>query len=124
MRNPLWLLFVVAAFSTGTLAAPIKLKCTTEDGKPAADLTVDVSAKLLSWGATRYRIRAIDDRYISAYLEAGDTTGGEVWVFDRVSGEYLRAGVAITWNSPDDFSKKPGTLTAATYRGKCTKPII
>lgn len=105
-------------------AEPITLKCTTDNGSPAADLIVNVPNRTLSWAHREYTITFIDERYISAYEQSNDAVGGEVWVFDRNSGEYLRAGVGIFWSTPDAVTKEPGKLTANTYSGKCVRPML
>lgn len=107
------------------VAPPATFKCTTAEGHPAADLVVDIENRNLMWGGQKYAIRATDDRYVSAYLESQGEVGGEVWVFNRVTGEYLRASVYIGYDGPEPIRKNdPGKLTAATFRGKCSRPLL
>jgi hypothetical protein len=126
MRIVFPVLAVLLLTSGTTLAAPLVLKCTAEGGIPAADLVVDTENKTLMWGNTKYLIRSINERYISAYEQAStDQVGGETWVLNRATGEYLRAEVAITWPSPESYKNHdPGTLTASTFRGICARPIL
>jgi hypothetical protein len=73
-----------------TRAAPVNFKCMTSDGVPVADLIVDTENRTFSWGANRYAIHSMNDRYISAYQQTyTGEVGGEVWVLDRITGEYL-----------------------------------
>ena len=107
-------------------AAPITFKCTTSEGDSAADLIVDTESRTLTWGGNqKYAIHSMSDRYISAYLKSTGEVGGEVWVFNRITGEYLRAGAYIGWDSLEAITRKEaGKLTATTFRGKCTRPLL
>ena len=109
-----------------TEAAPVTFKCTTAEGDPAADLVVDTAERTLVWGGgQKYAIHAMNDRYISAYLQSQSEVGGEVWVFNRVTGEYVRASVYVGWDSPEAVRRRdPGKLTATTFRGKCSRPLL
>jgi hypothetical protein len=109
-----------------TESAPVKFKRTTAEGDPAADLVVDTENRTLVWaGNQKYAIHAMNDRYISAYLKSQSAVGGEVWVFNRVTGEYLRASAYIGWDSPEVIKRNdPGKLTATTFRGKCSRPLL
>jgi hypothetical protein len=105
--------------------APLKLKCVTSDGESASDLVLDLKTKEMVWGVVKYRIRTVTDRYISAFqIDENFQVGGETWVLDRITGEYLRASIAILF--PGDAkpgSTEGGRLTASTYRGRCVPPI-
>jgi len=107
-------------------AAPVTFKCTTAEGVPAADIVVDIENRTLVWGShEKYTIHAADDRYISAYLKNQGQVGGEVWVLNRITGEYLLASVFVGWKSPEAIRRKdPGRLTANTYSGKCSRPLL
>jgi len=109
-----------------TQAAPITFKCTTAEGDPAADLIVDTKARTLTWGGNqKYEIHSMSDRYISAYLKSPSEVGGEVWVFNRITGEYLRASAYIGWENSEAIKRKEaGKLTATTFQGKCTRPLL
>jgi len=109
-----------------THAAPVTFKCTTAEGDPAADLVVDTTERTLVWGGgQKYAIHSMNDRYLSAYLQTQSEVGGEVWVFNRVTGEYLRASIYIGWASPEAARRgDPGKLTGTTYRGKCSRPLL
>ena len=100
------------------------LKCTDSGGSPVADLYVDLANRMLTWGPYRYRIHSADERYISAYQETAGSVGGEIWVLNRATGDYLRAGVGIFWLTPDAMKTQPGKLNANTYSGKCTRQIL
>jgi hypothetical protein len=110
--------------ATDAEANPIALKCTTSSGLPAADLVVDLEAKQMTWAASTYRITDISERYISAYLETPPNyVGGEVWVLDRISGDYKRAAIAMflrSKNSPLSSAK----LGAAVNTGRCNARIL
>lgn len=118
--------FVIAQlFVVGmAAAAPLTLKCSLPDGTPTSDLVVDIEKKTLVWGGfLEYTIHAVDDLYISAFKKSG--VGGEVWVLNRTTGDYLRSGVSVSWDSPESFNRNvPGKLSASTYSGRCTKPLL
>jgi hypothetical protein len=100
--------------------APTVLKCTTDRGVTASDLTVDLGKREMRWGqASVYDVIHVDDAFITAYLRPTGNVGGEVWVLDRRSGEYQRGSVAL-------LGQKPGavTLTASTYSGRCLRPVV
>ena len=125
------LLVMVLLASAGANAAPVTFKCFDSSGVPTVDLVVDVEKRTMNWGpAARYRIRAVDDAYITAYEDnPSSSVGGEVWVLNRNSGEYLRASVFVGFTEAQvERWKKDrsvtGTLTASTYRGKCNRPLI
>ena len=105
-------------------AAPVTLKCTDVGGTPVADLTVDLARNRIWWGAGQYRIAHVSDRYISAYLEQPGTVGGEVWVLDRVTGNYKRGSVAMLMSLEEAREGGKGRLTATTYEGRCVAPIF
>jgi hypothetical protein len=91
---------------------------------------VDIDKRSMAWGDyAQYRIHALDDRHISAYQINASGVGGEVWVLNRVSGEYLRATVFVGYSSAEAARKAAekndsGRPSAQTYRGKCSKPLL
>jgi hypothetical protein len=100
-------------------AAPITLKCVTSKGRQAADLIIDLESRKMKWNSYEYEIFHVDDTYISAYQKAHDS-GGEVWMINRVTGEYKRAGVGIYFTAdykPGDI----GAFEALTYEGRCVR---
>lgn len=105
---------------------PVTFKCVTAEGEPAADLIVDLELRAMSWGShSEYQIHNFNDRYISAYQidkSGTDATGGEIWVLNRVNGDYLRASISIGHQNPDSLEN--GELTARTLRGRCLRPIL
>ena len=112
-------------------AAPVRFKCQAEDGTPVADLVVDVDKRVMAWGEiSKYTIHMVDDVYISAYETVrDDSVGGEVFVFNRNTGEYARATVFLGFSSPDAVRKSietgaRGRLVATTYAGRCAKPLL
>lgn len=107
------------------MAKPYVLKCTTDQGKAAADLTVDLDGKVMLWGGARYKITSETDRYITG-MAANDNgvppVGGEVWVLDRVSGQYKRAVVGMYYR---DGTPPAGPFWEAfTVSGRCVRPIF
>lgn len=107
-------------------AAPIKFQCTASDGGRVADLIVDIEKRSLTWASgSKYTIHSINNQYISAYenIYSGEV-GGEVWVLNRITGEYLRAATFIGWYSPEAAKSEPGKLTGNIYRGKYSKPLF
>ena len=126
------LLAIVAAvvltqgWAAPSVAEPVTFKCKTDSGSAAADLVIDLDKRTLTWGGSRYEIRNVTSQYITAIEWPDDKVGAEVWVFDRNSGEYQRAIVAImrtaTPGAPNGLG--PPALTRDTYRGTCSRPII
>src|SRR5215472_6134906 len=105
------------------IANPYTLKCTTEYGDPAVDLTVDLDRRVMTWGTKDYTITNITDRYITAIENdalAGRNVGGEIWVLDRVTGDYKRAAVGMFCKEPPPC--RTGTvLRAFTYFRRCVR---
>ncbi|SRR6266571_2961083 len=125
MRLTTLLILMTLSVSTSVVANPYVLKCIGENGSPVADLTVDIDQMVMSFGlAKNYIITKITDRYITAVENQHVVTtevGSEVWVLDRVTGEYKRGGVAMLC----DYECKGGhKLTAYTYFGKCGRPMF
>ena len=123
------LLLIQLAVVGSSVAAPVTFKCTTAEGTSAADLVIDIEKRTMAWGITKYTIHAVDDRYISAYENSKGAVGGEVWVLNRISGEYLRASVFIGWDSLEAArkaaeTKEAGKISAQTSSGKCARPLL
>lgn len=98
---------------------PTKLKCVAEDGRPVADLIIDLVKKRMTLGVYNYTITNVTDKFISAYQEDSDI-GGETLVLDRVTGKYVRAFIGMLC----DENGKNCSLEARVYRGVCTKGVI
>ena len=80
----------------------------------------------MTWGKTpSYIIIKITDRYITAIENQNVITtdvGDEIWVLDRVSGDYKRATVGMYCN---DASCNSGTqLDVGKYFGRCVRPMF
>lgn len=119
MNKSILLIILVTLLPTVSFAEPIVLKCTTSDGRKAADLSIELSNKTMIWAGTTYDIVHENERYITAYERTIDM-GGEVWVIDRNTGEYHRGGVGIFFTE----NPKPtdqGKFEAYTYSGYCRK---
>jgi len=124
------LVFLVIAqiMAAGTCtASPLTIACRAEgDTVLTFDITLDIDRRTMTWGGSQFEIREVTERYITAFEPPSQTwerVGGEVWVLDRVTGEYLRATVRFTSRGVNG-SYTPRALTADTYRGKCTRPLI
>jgi hypothetical protein len=120
------LVLVALSVNTSAVAKPYVLKCMSDRGEPIADLTVDLDHMTMTWGwaSPNYIITKITDRYITALENqhvSATEVGGEVWVLDRVTGQYKRSGVAMLC---DDDCKAGYKLTAYTYLGKCLPPMF
>jgi hypothetical protein len=126
MRLTTLFVLVALSVSASAFANPYVLKCTDENGSPIVDLTVDIDRLVMTfgWAKPNYIITKITDRYITALEDQHVMTtavGGEVWVLDRVTGEYKRGGVAMLC----DYGCKDGAkLTTYTYFGKCARPMF
>lgn len=114
--------------SFAALAAdqPLALKCVTEDGTEAADLFVDLRRKTMQWGPMKYQITSSTEKYITGISIGGEIpseVGGEVWVLDRVSGDYKRASVHMGVSGPNS-PLSSARLSALTYSGRCGRKLL
>lgn len=106
-------------------AGAISLKCIDSSGQAAADLHVDLAEGELRWSIVRYRITQQSDRYISAtQVTSPDEVGGEIWVLDRITGEYTRASVSILATEFSEGRPVDPRLAAVTYSGVCKLPVL
>jgi hypothetical protein len=120
-----FVLIVLLLLANAATAAPVTLKCTDQSGQPAANLEVDVVATEMRWGVSQYRITQMDARYISGVqVTSPDEVGGEIWVLDRVSGQYTRAAVGILATQFKDGRPVDPMLQAATYSGVCKAAVL
>ena len=99
-------------------AEPITLKCFDSSGLATVDLSIDLDTKIITWGVTTYYITGVTDTYISAYEET-DAVGGEVWVINRITGDYKRATVGIFYSSAQ--ARDGGAFKALIYSSRCSK---
>lgn len=103
------------------IAREVVLSCFTDDGQKASDLTIDLDAGTMSWGTLNtYTIRHSNETYISAYEDVPNgRVGGEIWVINRITGEYKRGSVGnyCAGQACDDVK-----LNAFVYEGRCSKP--
>ena len=72
-----------------TSAEPITYKCQTDKGEPADNIVVDVDHGTIFDGASTHEIHFISEKYISAHDISPDSTGGKIYVLNRVTGEYV-----------------------------------
>src|ERR1700730_13161654 len=111
----LWfLLFQGLAVATCT-AAPTTFKCANEEGRPIADLVVDLDMRTMRWAGFSCRIHSVTEEYVSAYQESTEVVvGGGLWVLNRMTGRFTRMDVYLLFDSPP---KTKTHLTISTYRG-------
>ena len=127
MRLSTLLVLMALSGSVSAAAKPYVLKCTSSDGEPTADLTVDLDNMLMTWGWPRpnYIITKVKDRYITAIRDErviSSEAGGEIYVLDRVTGAYKIASIGMYCNND---SCQTGThLGMGTYFGVCKKPMF
>ena len=118
------LLLISFLYSTNTQAEAVTLSCVTSDDTKAADLIIDLETKELKWVIT-YDIVHQNINYITAYQRhISSFVGGEIFVFNRHTGDYLRAGVSMTFNPLKGEKAQDSKLRASTYSGRCLKKII
>jgi hypothetical protein len=113
------LLILLCSFVSSIYASEVTLKCVTDTGQKAADLKIDLALETMKWAHIEYKIHHSNDMYISAY-EKNVEIGGEVWVINRVTGEYKRSAVGMYCNS-DCGKNDTQVLLSRTYAGRCTK---
>lgn len=120
-------------------AAELALKCTqkTNGGlESKIDIRVDLDRNSMTVGVRKYVIQHITSRFITALdMELGDMAnnelvGGEIFVLDRITGDFQRASVGMFCDVPDD-SVDPNTYCktrmhfgATTYSGRCVRPLL
>lgn len=117
------LTMLLAIVSNNAMAGPIIFKCTNSKGAPTADLVVDIGKRTMVWGNINFTILAIDEFYIAAIRAgSGNIVGGEVFVQNRYTGDYLHTGVYGARSDADPTIKqRPGNLTVDTASGRCFK---
>ena len=104
-------------------ADSVTLKCRDSDGSKTGDLEIDIGKRQIKWGAYEYQIVHLTDTYISAYL-IQNGVGGEVYVINRITGEYKRGNVGIFYTKEQADAYKPGdegSFEAQIYQGRCGK---
>jgi hypothetical protein len=123
---------------TQTIAESYALKCKF-DGDPVGgsgvDVKVDFEKKIITIVTMEYRITNITSRYITSFKDNFDITneivGGEVWVFDRDSGDFKQAAVGASCVLPD--GEAPTNTSCKTHMvfettsssGRCTRsPVL
>jgi hypothetical protein len=118
--------FAILGLLSGTaLAKPVTLSCVQADGAPAADLVVDVERGTMEWSLYRYRITSVTDRFITGVDARQGAVGGEVWVQDRVSGRYMRGGVAVEASGVDANGNFLNMrVVPSTAQGTCKAPML
>jgi hypothetical protein len=118
------LLLLPLVMSSGAcLSAPLNFNCKSDAGLAVSDLIVDIENRWMIWGAFRYEIRSVTDRYVTGIRWGSDSIGAEVWVLDRSTGEYQRASVTMTYRAVPGGTSPP-YLAADAYRGTCTRPLL
>lgn len=125
MRGLIVTLLLLIGTCASAQATPVTLKCTDSSGQPVADLLVDVEAGYMRWSISNYRITHQDNRYISAQeVPRADQVGGEIWVLDRVTGQYIRSGVSILSERFSGATPIGPKLQPFTYSGRCNAPLL
>ena len=121
--------FFIIIFPLSVVSAPVTFNCETSVGVKTDDLFVDFQNELIFWGdaISKYEIVGLTEEYITAYkmptetsgktMSLDEVVGGEVFVLNRVSGNYIRGSVNMVWV----VGEKPGEakLRGNVYRGKC-----
>lgn len=100
----------LAIVSSNAMAEPITFKCTNSKGIHTADLVVDIEKKTVVWGNIKFAILATDEFYMAAIRAgSGNIVGGEVFVQNRYTGDYLHTGIYGARDDAESILKKyPG----------------
>jgi hypothetical protein len=130
-------LILILLSTTPIIANPYVLKCTTVEGYPRTELTVDLDQKTVSWGMELYTITDITEEYITAIhneheflgsIRSVNPVGGEVFVLNRLAGVYKRAWVGLFCKycptPPNEKTDRSTVLRADTATGKCIRPLF
>ncbi len=112
-------LVALAGPTSKAIAEPVVLKCRTQGGQEASDLTIDIENNKMKWGSN-YNIVHVSSEYITAYQET-NIVGGEVFVIHRATGDYWRALAGKYCSSRVCDDEKMGVLT---YRGRCSRTMF
>ena len=115
-------LTILMILSLPVAAEEVVLKCVDSSGQSIDDLRLDVENRTMIWGrdefASDYDIYHVSDTYISAHSNSKRySQNSDVWVINRITGEYVRALAGLFHTEKD----KDSELRTATFSGSCAK---
>lgn len=117
------LMMLLAIVNSNAMAEPITFRCTNSKGVQTEDLVVDIEKKTVVWGNIKFAILAVDEFYMAAIRAgSGNIVGGEVFVQNRYTGDYLYTGIYGARDDADPaIRQRPGSLITDTASGRCIK---
>ena len=127
------LLASALTFNANAESTRIVLKCVSSDGPNQPDLIINLhegEGGTMLWGDFQlFDIVHVNDEHISAYRRHRYEfstkqamirgVGGETWVINRQTGDYILASVSESY--ADIERPQDAKLSASIYRGRCTK---
>ena len=114
----------VLFFSSSVFSEIVELQCKPENSNEwEVEVKISIEEKWMSFGTLKYKIVSVVNEYVTGVEETySDRIGGEIWVQNRVSGEYFRAAVANyctkTCNAEDL------KVNTSSYKGVCKKKLF
>lgn len=118
-------------------AEPVTFNCQTDKGEPAGKIVIDAEHGTISDGSSTHEIHFINEKYISAHDISPDSTGGKIYVLNRVTGEYVLTYLnAVPRGLFEDEGLLSGEellkrmksgdteLSAGVNRFKCKRPLL
>jgi hypothetical protein len=106
-------------------AETINLKCDIEFPYKSEniDAKIDIEERFMQFGWITYDITMATDDYITAVSNNKDEeVGHDVWVQNRINGNFIRAYVGLVCT--DDSCIKKKKLNASTFEGICKKKLF
>ena len=74
----------------------------------------------MEFGWIKYDITSVTDEYITGFQT--EDVGGDIWVLNRIDGNYLRSFNWIT--CVDNNCEKKRELDAGIFSGNCNKKLL
>jgi hypothetical protein len=109
------LFFINLFFAKAVSANPVKLSCTTDNGRSAGTVVVDLDANTLIHGtAPPLKITSAGGEYIVA-INSWDS-GGQVWLIEKSTGRYAMGSAGIYCESEQCKNEK---ISGFTMEGVC-----
>ena len=110
----------VLFFSSSVLAETINLKCKVNETNSSINAKVNIDEGFMEFGWIKYDITSVTDEYITGFQT--EDVGGDIWVLNRIDGNYLRSFNWIT--CVDNNCEKKRELDAGIFSGNCNKKLL
>ena len=115
-------------FSSNIYADVVTLKCAPEGYDFVSIVLIDLDKKSFSFGhkdqmvyASKYKIIHVDEEWITAITMKAYDIGADVYVLNRVNGEYFKVGIA---NYCTDSSCSQTKVSTSKFKGLCKSGLF